>query len=88
MYSIMFYENSNMYTNNINNMPLYNMNVLLGIMKMDTSTCIPMDQNLRCYIIFWEKSSVRASSKTLAFTVITDSLTSESELLCLPADLE
>lgn len=55
---------------------------------MDTSTCIPMDQNLRYYTFFWEKSLVRASSKTLAFMVITDSLTSESELLCLPADLE
>lgn len=72
-----------MYINNIGYMPIYNINVLLGIMKI----ILLKDQSLGYYTFFREKPSVKASFKTLAF-VMTDSLTSENELLCLPADSE
>lgn len=55
-------------------MPIYNINVLLEVMNMIFSICIPMDQSLRYYTFFGEKPSVKASLKTLAF-VMTDSLT-------------
>lgn len=45
----MSYENSNTYINNIGYMPIYNVNVLLGIMKMILLICIPIDQSLRYY---------------------------------------
>lgn len=67
MYSIIFYENSNMYINNIDYMPIYNLNVLLRIIKTILSICILMDQNLGCYTIFREKTSVRTSPKKFPY---------------------
>lgn len=68
-------------------MPICIINVLSGIMKMILSICIPMDQILRCYTFFREKPSVKASFKTLIF-MMTNSLTSKSDLPCPPTDLE
>lgn len=68
-------------------MPICNINILLGIMKIILLICIAMDQSLGYNTFSREKPSVWASLKTLA-TVMTDSLTSESELLCSTADSE
>lgn len=55
VYPIIFYENLNMYINNIDNMPIYKINVLLGIMKMILSIYISRDQSQGCYTFLRKK---------------------------------
>lgn len=45
--SSIFYEILNMYINNTDYMPIYNINVLLEVMNMILSICMPMDQSLK-----------------------------------------